>query len=306
MRLCNNTILAAFLTAAVLTARAQETPSPSTPAQAAPLTVVLPVTVTDRKGLPATGLAQENFQIFETNIPQQIASLGVMDAPASIGILLDLSGSMTSKLNPAREAIVRFLKASNPRDEFFVVGFKEHAELIEDFTNSVEDIQSRLAMVRCGHRTALYDAIDYGLAKMKEARYERKALLVISDGGDNTSKHSEAEVRAQVLKSDVEIYSIGIFDPYAPTPEERAGPMLLDELSEESGGWLFRVEDLAQMGAMAERISMELRSQYVIGFRPHNLTHDGKWRKVKVKVNPPPGFPSLTVHARTGYYAPLQ
>jgi len=187
-----------------------------------------------------------------------------------------------------------------------VIGFNDRPELIEDFTGSVEDIQARLATVRSGHRTALLDAIYYGMTKMKDARHERKALLVVSDGGDNRSRYTEGEVRAQVREADVEIYAIGIFDPYAPTPEERTGPQLLDEISEETGGRLFRVDDLAEMGDIAEKISTELRNQYVLGYRPKDLTRDGKWRKVKVKVNPPPGLPPLTVHARTGYYAPLQ
>jgi Ca-activated chloride channel family protein len=160
--------------------------------------------------------------------------------------------------------------------------------------------------VHSGHRTALLDAIYYGVDKMKEARHERKALLVVSDGGDNRSRYTPGEVRAQVRESDTEIYSIGIFDLYAATPEERQGPELLDDLSTETGGRLFRVDDLAEMGDIAEKISTELRNQYVIGFRPKDLTRDGKWRKVKVKVNPPAGLPPLTVHARTGYYAPLQ
>jgi Ca-activated chloride channel family protein len=253
-----------------------------------------------------TGLEQEDFQVFENNNGQKITSFASEDAPVSIGIIFDLSGSMTSKLIRARESILQFIKTANPQDEFFVIGFNDRPELIEDFTNSVEDIQARLATVRSGHRTALLDAIYYGVAKMKDARHERKALLVVSDGGDNRSRYTEGEVRSQVRESDVEIYSIGIFDPYAPTPEERTGPQLLNDLSEETGGRLFRVDDIAEMGDIAEKISTELRNQYMIGYRPKDLTRDGKWRKVKVKVNPPSGLPPLTVHARTGYYAPLQ
>ena len=243
--------------------------------------VLVPVTVTDPMNRLVTGLEQEDFQVFENNSGQKIISFASEDAPVSIGIIFDLSGSMTSKLIRARESILQFIKTANPQDEFFVIGFNDRPELIEDFTNSVEDIQARLATVRSGHRTALLDAIYYGVAKMKDARHERKA-------------------------ADVEIYSIGIFDPYAPTPEERTGPQLLNDLSEETGGRLFRVDDIAEMGDIAEKISTELRNQYMIGFRPKDLTRDGKWRKVKVKVNPPAGLPPLTVHARTGYYAPLQ
>ena len=268
--------------------------------------VLVPITVTDPMNRLVTGLEQEDFQVYENNGEQKIRSFAAEDAPVSIGIIFDLSGSMTSKLIRARESILQFIKTANPEDEFFVIGFNDRPELIEDFTNSVEDIQARLATVRAGHRTALLDAIYYGVTKMKEAKHERKALLVVSDGGDNRSRYTEGEVRAQVRESDVEIYSIGIFDPYAATPEERSGPMLLNELCEETGGRLFRVDDVSEMSDIAEKISTELRNQYVIGYTPKNISRDGKWRKVKVKLNPPSGLPPLTVHARTGYYAPLQ
>src|SRR5579871_23483 len=268
--------------------------------------VLVPVTVTDPMNRLVTGLEKDDFQIFENSGEQRISSFASEDAPVSIGVIFDLSGSMTSKLIRARESILQFVKTANPEDEFFVIGFNDRPELIEDFTSSVEDIQARLATVRSGHRTALLDAIYFGLTKMKEARHERKALLVVSDGGDNRSRYTEGELRAQVRESDVELYSIGIFDPYAPTPEERTGPQLLNDLSEETGGRLFRVDDIAEMSDIAEKISTELRNQYVIGYTPKNNSRDGKWRKVKVKLSPPSGLPPLTVHARTGYYAPLQ
>src|SRR6201998_1883796 len=268
--------------------------------------VLVPITVTDPMNRLVTGLEQEDFQLYENNGEQKIRSFSAEDAPVSIGIIFDLSGSMSSKLVRARESILQFIKTANPEDEFFVIGFNDRPELIEDYTSSVEDIQARLATVRSGHRTALLDAIYYGVTKTKEAKHERKALLVVSDGGDNRSRYTEGEVRAQVRESDVEIYSIGIFDPYAATPEERTGPQLLNELSEETGGRLYRVDDLSEMGDIAEKISTELRNQYVVGYTPKDLSRDGKWRKVKVKLNPPAGLPQLTVHARTGYYAPLQ
>ena len=268
--------------------------------------VLVPITVTDPMNRLVTGLERDDFKIFENTGEQRIRTFASEDAPVSIGIIFDLSGSMTSKLIRARESILQFIKTANPEDEFFVIGFNDRPELIEDFTSSVEDIQARLATVRSGHRTALLDAIYYGVAKMKDARHERKALLVVSDGGDNRSRYTEGEVKAQVRESDVEIYSIGIFDPYAATPEERTGPLLLNELCEETGGRMFRVDDLSEMSDIAEKISTELRNQYVIGYTPKELHRDGKWRKVKVKLNPPQGLPPLTVHARTGYYAPLQ
>src|ERR1017187_4272140 len=268
--------------------------------------VLVPITVTDPMNRLVTGLEQQDFQVFENNSGQTISTFASEVAPGSFGIIFGLSGSMTSNRIRARESILQFIKTANPQDEFFVIGFNDRPELIEDFTNSVEDIQARLATVRSGHRTALLDAIYFGLAKMKDARHERKALLVVSDGGDNRSRYTEGAVRAQVRESDTEMYSIGIFALNAPTPEEGSGPQLLDELGEATGGRMFRVDDISEMGDIAEKISTELRNQYVIGYRPKNLTRDGKWRKVKVKVNPPQGLPPLTIHARTGYYAPSQ
>jgi Ca-activated chloride channel family protein len=268
--------------------------------------VLVPLTVTDPMDRLVTGLEKENFFIYENNHLETIKSFSTEDAPVSIGVIFDLSGSMTNKVIRARDSILQFMKTSNPQDEFFVVGFNDRPELIEDFTSSVDQIEARLAIVKAEHRTALLDAIYFGLNKMKQAKYERKALLVVSDGGDNRSRYTEGEVRAQVRESDVEIYSIGIFDPYAPTPEERTGPQLLDDLSSSTGGRLFRVDDVDEMSDIAEKISTELRNQYVLGYTPKDISRDGKWRKVKVKVNPPPGLPPLTVYARTGYYAPLQ
>ena len=219
--------------------------------------VLVPVTVTDPMNRLVTGLEQEDFQVFENTAGQKIVSFASEDAPVSIGIVFDLSGSMTSKLVRARESILQFIKTANPQDEFFVIGFNDRPELIEDFTNSVEDIQARLATVRSGHRTALLDAIYFGVEKMRDAKHERKAILVVSDGGDNRSRYTSRRrgAVAGARESDMEIYSIGIFDPYAPTPEERTGPQLLNDLSEETGGRLFRVDSIDDMGDIAEKIS---------------------------------------------------
>jgi Ca-activated chloride channel homolog len=268
--------------------------------------VLVPVTVTDPMNRLVTGLEKNDFEVYDNNNQQKIASFASDDAPVSIGIIFDLSGSMNSKLVRAKDAILSFIKTANPQDEYFVIGFNDRPELIEDFTSSVEDIQARLATVRAEHRTALLDAIYYGIVKMRQARHERKALLVVSDGGDNRSRYTEGEVKALVRESDVEIFAMGIFDPYAPTPEERMGPQLLQDISTATGGRMFRVDDIDELSDIAEKISMELRNQYVIGYRPTDLTRNGKWRKVRVKVNPPPGLPPLTVYARSGYYAPLQ
>jgi Ca-activated chloride channel homolog len=268
--------------------------------------VLVPVTVTDPMNRLVTGLEKNDFEVYDDNSQQKITSFSCDDAPVSIGIIFDLSGSMTSKLVRARDAILAFIKTANPQDEFFVIGFNDRPALVEDFTNSVDDIEARLATLHAGHRTALLDAIYYGIVKMRQAKHERKALLIVSDGGDNRSRYTEGEVKAMVREADVEIFSMGIFDPYAPTPEERMGPQLLDDISTATGGRMFRVNDVDELGDIAEKISTELRNQYMIGYRPTDLARNGKWRKVKVKVNPPPGLPPLTVYARSGYYAPLR
>ena len=197
--------------------------------------VLVPITVTDPLNRLVTGLDKEDFFIYDNNALQKIKTFSCDDAPVSIGIIMDLSGSMSNKIIRSRDSIVEFMKTANPLDEFFVIGFNDRPELIEDFTGSVEDIQARLMSIRPGHRTALLDAIYFGMSKMKQAKYERKALLVVSDGGDNRSRYTEGEVRSQVREGDVQIYSIGIFDPYAATTEEKLGPGLLQEISEETG-----------------------------------------------------------------------
>jgi Ca-activated chloride channel family protein len=268
--------------------------------------VLIPLTVTDPLDRLVTGLDKENFFLYEHDRLQNIKTFSSEDAPVSIGIILDLSGSMSSKFTRARASVVEFMKTANPQDEFFVIGFNDRPEVITDFTNSADDVDARLAMVKPGKRTALLDAIYMGLNKIKKARYERKALVIVSDGGDNRSRYTENEVRAVVRESDVQLYAIGIFDQYAPTMEERLGPLLLNDLCEDTGGRLFRVDDAGDMGDIAAKISAELRNEYVIGYRSDDEKHDGKWRKVKVKLVPPAGLPPLTVHARNGYYAPAQ
>ena len=298
MRHCNSALAGILLAVTALSLAAQ---LPHVP------TVLIPVSVFTKNGSKVVGgLKQESFQVYEGDAQQAIASFGDKDAPVSVGILLDLSGSMTSKLLPAREAILRFIKASNPRDEFFVIGFSGTPEVIQDFTTSFEEIQTRLAGISTAHRTALFDAVDLGLEKMKDAHFERKALLIVSHGVDNHSHTNEKNIRTKSGLSNVEIYAMGLFDPYAATPEERTGPLLLRDLCDDTGGSASLVADVSQMNNIAENISTELRTQYVLGYTPHDLHGDGKWRKVKVKLNPPQGLPPVTVHARTGYYAPLQ
>lgn len=268
--------------------------------------VLVPVTVTDPRDRLVTGLEKENFTVFDNNIAQTLKSFSTEDAPVTIGIVFDLSGSMQSKFTRARKALTEFLRTCNPQDEFFVVGFNDRPAVIVDYTSDVNDVDARMVMLKPENRTALIDAIYLGIDHLKQGKYDRKALLVISDGGDNRSRYTERELRKVVRESDIQIYSMGIFDAYAPTEEEALGPALLSDICDMTGGRMFRVMDLNDLEDIATRISEELRNEYVLGFRPSDMKTDGNWRKLKVQLTPPPGLPSLTVHNRQGYYAPLQ
>ena len=268
--------------------------------------VLVPTTVTDPMNRLVTGLDKDNFQIFDNNVGQTIKNFSTEDAPVSIGIVFDLSGSMTSKFARARKALDSFLRTSNPQDEFFVVGFNDRPAVIVDYTSDVDDIDARMVMLKPENRTALIDAVYLGVDKLRQAKYDRKALLIISDGGDNRSRYTEGELRREVRESDVQIYSIGIFDQYAPTPEEQMGPVLLSDICDMTGGRMFRVLDIGDLGDIATRISAELRNEYVIGYTPTDMKKDGNWRKLKIRLVPPPGLPPLTVHNRQGYYAPTE
>ncbi len=268
--------------------------------------VLVPVTVTDPQNRLVTGLERSNFQLFDSNLPQTIKSFATEDSPLSIGIVFDLSGSMQSKFVRARKALSEFLHTCNPQDEFFVVGFNDRPAVLVDYTSDVEDVEARMVMLRPENRTALIDAMYLGVNKLRDAKYARKALLVVSDGGDNRSRYTQGELNRAVRESEVQIYSVGIFDAYAPTVEEQNGPQLLHEVSEATGGRLFVVRDIQDLSDIAQRISEELRNEYVIGYTPSDRRRNGVWRKLNVRLMPPPGLPELTVHNREGYYAPSQ
>jgi Ca-activated chloride channel family protein len=265
------------------------------------------VTVTDPYNRLVTGLDTDNFRVFEDNIEQEVVTFSAEDVPISIGVIFDFSGSMANKVAKAREAALQFFKTANPQDEFFLVSFNERAELTSSFTNSVEDLQSRMMLTVPKGRTALLDAIYLGLSQMRGARNAKRALLILSDGGDNHSRYNESDIKRLVKEADTQLYAIGIFDPLSyrnRTPEELNGPSLLSEVTEMTGGRVFAVEKLEELPDIASKIGMELRNQYVLGYRPSNKTHDARWRKVKIKLRAPKGLPPLSVYSKTGYYAP--
>lgn len=268
--------------------------------------VLVPVTITDPMNRLVTGLDKENFTLYEGKDLQDIRHFSSEDAPVSLGVIFDMSGSMSSKIERAREAVIEFFKAANPQDEFFMITFADKPEEISDFTQSIEDIQGKLVYTVPKGRTALLDAIYLGVSKMRQAKYPKKALLIISDGGDNHSRYTESEIKSVVKEADLLIYAIGIYDRYMSTPEEQLGPALLSDLTELTGGRAFTIDNPNDLADVSTKIGIELRNQYVLGYRPKNPAHDGKWRKIKVKLIPPKGLPPLRVYAKTGYYAPTE
>ena len=271
--------------------------------------VLINCTVTDPLNRFVTGLEKENFRLFEDKAEQKITQFASEDAPLSVGLVFDTSGSMGSKLAKSRQAVSEFFKTANPEDEFFLVQFNDRPEMVVDFTTNLEDIQNRLTFTQSRGRTALLDAVYMALHKMKKGHNTRKALLIISDGGDNSSRYTESEIKRLVREADVQIYAIGIFEPQASrgrTAEEMNGPGLLSEISEQTGGRHFAVENLNELPDVAAKIGIELRNQYVLGYSPTNRERDGKYRKVQVKLVQPKGLPPLKAFWRLGYYAPTQ
>ena len=272
--------------------------------------VLVPVGVTiAATGKLLTGLEKDNFELTEDKISQEIATFGSEDVPLSVGIVFDCSGSMGSKLERSRQAVAQFMRTANPEDEFFLVQFNDRPELSVPLTSRPEDVQSHLTWVQSKGRTALLDGVAMAMNEMKKAHNGRKAILIISDGGDNSSRFTESEVRNWVREGDVQIYSIGIFEPVGSrgrTPEEMSGPGLLSELAEQTGGRNFSVENLADLPDVAAKIGLELRNQYVLGYNPKNAAHDGKYRKVEVKLVKVKDLPPLRARYRPGYVAPSQ
>lgn len=282
------------------------------PDSAAPLVrvdsslVLVPVQVTNSAGGMVTGLTRDKFRLLEDNTEQTISSFFTEDTPVSIGILFDSSGSMRPRMGKAAEAAAAFFRQTNPDDEFFLVGFNDHARLLVPFTRKAENIYGQIAHIRPTGRTSLLDAIYLGIAHMKQARHARKALVIFSDGGDNWSRHSVREIRNALLESDLQVYAMGIFDAdYTEKHplEERNGPALLDELTSLTGGRHFPVGEIDQLPEISERIGRELHSEYLLGYYPTNAARDGKYRQVKVVLHLP-NARELHTSYRRGYYGP--
>jgi len=265
------------------------------------------VTVRDLTNRLVTGLRAEHFTLKEDGEEQDIVHFSAEDAPVSVGIVFDTSGSIGDKMQKCREAVAQFMRVSNPEDEFFLTQFNHETKVIVPFTRSQEQIRSHLMFTRASGRTALLDAIYLSLRTLEGASHQRKALLVFSDGGDNSSRYTEGELKRLVKESDVQIYALGIVEPMparARTPEELAGPRLLSNIAEQTGGRLFLVRNVNDLPNIAATVGIELRNQYVLGYVPPRRDDPGKWRKIRVKVKDIPGMPLLQTYHRLGYYAP--
>jgi Ca-activated chloride channel homolog len=271
--------------------------------------VQINVTVTDPLNRFVTGLEKEHFRLFEDKVEQKILDFSAEDAPLSIGLVFDTSGSMGPKLQKSRQAAAQFFKTANPQDEFFLVEFNDRPELVVPFTPDTDELQNRLDFTQSKGKTALLDGVYLAMNQMKKAHNPRKAILIISDGGDNNSRYTESEIKNAVREADVQIYGIGIFEPLGSrgrTPEEQMGPGLLNEVAELTGGRSYSVENLNELADIAAKIGIELRNQYVLYYSSTNQTRDGKYRHVNVKLVQPRGLPPLKAFFRLGYYAPTQ
>jgi len=267
--------------------------------------VTLTLTVQDLYGRYVSGLTKKAFSIFDNNEAQDITFFSDTDAPISVGILFDVSGSMAKdKIQKARKALEKFVATSHPSDEYFLIAFNSRAQLLMDRTRDGEAVLRKLTLVEPKENTALYDAVYLGVEKVTRGAHQKKALLIISDGQDNASRYNFGEVRRLMKESDVVTYAVGILGSGdASSQAGMQGQAFLDELTSVTGGKSFYPQSDVEMDEIFERIALELRHQYSIGYTPKDFEPDGKWRKVKVKVKPPRGLPRLTVRSRDGYYA---
>ena len=261
-------------------------------------TVLVRVTVTDPLNRYVVGLNQEHFRVFEDKVEQTISHFSNDKSPISVGVILDTSGSMGDNILSARTSVMRFLEQGDSRDEYFLVGFSERSKLIQDFTSSSENIQNQVSFANPKGRTALYDAIYLGLEKMSGAKNDKKALIVITDGEDNTSRYTFREVKEFVKESETQIYIIG------ERGELGYGRGVINEIVRLTGGRAFFPHNFKQLDYFVDLIHTELRNQYVLGYMPLSKEFDGEWRKLKIKLNPPEGLPKLNVRTREGYFAP--
>ena len=288
----------------------KRSPSPDVQLRSTVSLVMVPVHITTQTGLSVTTLNKDNFHLFEDNVEQRIVTFSKDDAPLSIGLLVDSSGSMKNKIKTTSEAATAFFRTSHPSDEIFLIQFGERPKLVLPFTRDPDEICHEVGRIRPFGRTSLFDAIQLALRQMKNAHNERKVIVILSDGGDNRSRRTAREIKNAILESDVQLYAMGIFDeapdPRRQTAEEQNGPELLSNLAALSGGRHYPVSKLEDLPAISERISNELRNQYLLGYSSTNPVLDGKFRTVKLNVAGAEQWAPMRTQYRHGYYAPLE
>jgi Ca-activated chloride channel homolog len=260
------------------------------------------VSVTDTYGRFVTGLTKDHFDLFDDKVKQNIAHFSDDDAPISVGIVYDVSGSMKERIMRSVKALRRFMETSHDDDDFFLIGFNDRAKLVQDFTTSSEQVVGHLMFVNPKGSTALYDAAYLAVEKVAQGRHQKKALLIISDGQDNNSRYTYKELRNRVKEADVQIYAIGITDP-ASDSLAGYGRGVLEEISRMTGGRAFfpNAYNEPELVEICTRIALELRHQYSIAFYPTDYTSDAKWHKLAVKINPPKGLGRLSLSYKDGY-----
>jgi Ca-activated chloride channel family protein len=278
---------------------------PNSPVRIKTDLVTLTLTVTDQYGRYVTGLSKNAFTVTDNDREQDIVFFSDSDAPISIGILFDVSGSMSgTKIRRARTALERFIRTSHPNDEYFLIAFNSRAQLLTDRTRDGDAVLRKLTLIQPRSNTALYDAVYLGIERVTRGSHQKRALLIISDGQDNASRYNFNEVRRLMREADVITYAVGIIDRAdAMSGLGMQGQAFLEELTSVTGGKAFFPGTDVEMDEIFERIALELRHQYSIGYIPTDFQPDGKWRKVKVRVKPPRGLPRLSVRSREGYYA---
>ena len=266
--------------------------------------VLVPVTVTDTLNHPRTNLTREDFTLYESNQPQRIRYFSSEDSPISVGLLLDVSGSMRDKMDTERTALEQFFRNANPDDDYFVITFNNKPKILSDVTQSTAGIETELGLVEPSGSTALLDAVYLGVSKLRNARYPRRALVIISDGGDNASRYNLKEIKGLVAESDVMVYAIGIFgtSPFKAF-EEVMGERWLSAMTDVTGGRTTTVNDINKLPEECAVLSRELRSQYMLGYQPSEKVTDRTWRKVRISVKDPADSDQLRSHYRKGYYA---
>ena len=265
--------------------------------------VIFNVTVTDAKGRSVKGLSKSDFRIIEAGQEQPIQFVRPEDTPATVGLVIDNSGSMRRKRAEVIDAALAFAESSNPQDEMFIVNFNERVFMGlpagKTFTNDLPTLRNALANTRAEGKTALYDGVSAALKQLQAGTLQRKALVVLSDGGDNASGAHENDVLALAGESNATIYTIAIDDP----DDKDQNPKVLEDLAKLTAGEWYRVKSLDELSGIWQKIAGGIRDQYTIGYMSKNRTHDGTFRNVKVIATGKDGK-ALHVRARKGYIAP--